>query len=151
MPRLFILLVVFVCHWPLSSQAGGDLLMARSLLPFPEAMLALQDSIRGHGYTVTRVQRVDIGLTGRGYQTDKYRLVFFGKYEEIRALADAVPELITYLPPKISIFAEGEQTILVMANPELYADIAKGAIDPVIFDRWKSDFTSILDDVSSAR
>ena len=47
-------------------------------------MLALQESIRDHGYIVSRVQRVDIGLTGMGYKTDKYRIVFAGKAEEIR-------------------------------------------------------------------
>jgi hypothetical protein len=56
-----------------------EIVMTRSVLAFPEAMLALQESIRAHGYTVSRVQRIDIGLTGMGYKTDKYRIVFAGK------------------------------------------------------------------------
>jgi uncharacterized protein (DUF302 family) len=135
----------------LSLPAGAEeLVMARSLLQFPEAMLALQESISAHGYTISRVQRVDIGLTGMGYQTGKYRLVFAGKLDEIRYLTDKVPQLIPYLPPKISIFAEGDQTILVTANPKLYARIAGDLVDPVIFDRWESDLFSILHDVSVA-
>ena len=135
----------------LPAQAFAEkLLMARSLQPFPETMLALQESIRAHGYTVSRVQRVDIGLTGMGYETDKYRIVFAGKLDEIRYLSDKAPQLTPYLPPKISIFAEGSQTILVSANPQLYAEIAGDAVDPIIFERWENDLRSIFHDVSKA-
>ena len=63
-----------------------EIVITRSVLAFPEAMLALHESIRAHGYTVSRVQRIDIGLTGMGYKTDKYRIVFAGKIDEIREL-----------------------------------------------------------------
>ena len=128
-----------------------EIIMTRSVLAFPEAMLALQESIRAHGYTVSRVQRIDIGLTGMGYKTDKYRVVFAGKLEEIRQLTDKSPELTAYLPPKISIFAEGDQTVLVTLNPQLYAEIAGDAIDPIIFTHWESDLRSIFRDVNVAR
>jgi uncharacterized protein (DUF302 family) len=128
-----------------------DIIMTRSVLAFPEAMLVLQNSITAHGYSVSRVQRVDVGLTGKGYQTDKYRIVFAGKIDEIRMLTERAPQLIPYLPPKISIFAEGDQTVLVTINPELYAEIAGNAVDPVLFKRWESDLRSILHDVNSAR
>jgi len=128
-----------------------EIIMTRSVLAFPEAMLALQESIRAHGYTVSRVQRIDIGLTGMGYKTDKYRVVFAGKLEEIRQLTDKAPELTAYLPPKISIFAEGDQTVLVTLNPQLYAEIAGDAIDPIIFTHWESDLRSIFRDVNVAR
>jgi len=128
-----------------------DMIMTRSVLAFPEAMLALQESIAAHGYTVSRVQRIDVGLTGMGYKTDKYRIVFAGKIAEIRELTDKAPQLTPYLPPKIAIFAEGDQTILVTINPKLYADIAGDAIEPVFFDRWESDLRSIFYDVNVAR
>jgi uncharacterized protein (DUF302 family) len=128
-----------------------DMIMTRSMQAFPEAMLTLQESIAAHGYTVSRVQRIDIGLTGMGYKTDKYRIVFAGKIDEIRELTDKAPQLTPYLPPKISIFAEGEQTILVTINPKLYAAIAGDAVDPVFFDRWESDLRSIFYDVSNTR
>ena len=144
-----LLIVLLLGQWPVQATADG-LLMVRTALTFPEAMLALQESIRDHGYTVSRVQRVDIGLTGMGYKTDKYRIVFAGKYDEIREISDKVPELVAYMPPKISIFAEGEQTILVTAHPSLYAGIAGDRVDPVIFDRWESDLLSIMHDVRTA-
>jgi len=131
--------------------SAEEIVIARSVLAFPEAMLALQESIRAHGYTVSRVQRIDIGLTGMGYKTDKYRIVFAGKIDEIRELTEKAPQLTAYLPPKISIFAEGDQTVLVTINPRLYADIAGDGIDPIIFAHWESDLRSIFHDVSTAR
>lgn len=133
------------------SKAAEDLIMVRSVLSFPEAMLVLQESIVAHGYTVSRVQRIDVGLTGMGYKTDMYRIVFAGKIDEIRMLTEKVPELVPYVPPKISIFAEGDQTVLVTINPEIYAEIAGDRVDAVFFDRWQSDLRSILHDVVTAR
>jgi uncharacterized protein (DUF302 family) len=86
--------------------AAEELFMVRSQLSFPEAMTVLQQAIRENGYQVSRVQRIDIGLTRSGYKTDKYRVVFFGKLQEIRRISDQYPELIAYLPLKIAIFAQ---------------------------------------------
>ena len=145
-----ILFAVILLQLPRLAVAE-DMIITRSVLAFPEAMLALQESIRAHGYTVSRVQRIDIGLTGMGYKTDKYRIVFAGKIDEIRELTKKAPQLTAYLPPKVSIFAEGEQTVLVTINPRLYADIAGDAIDPIIFAHWESDLRSIFHDVNVAR
>ncbi len=113
------------------SQAD-DLLMARTNRDFPEAMLKLQDSIRNHGYTVSRVQRVDIGLTHSGYVTDKYRVVFFGKADLVTRLSNNYPQLIPYLPFKIAIFAEGDETLIVAANPLQLTDKAYPELEPVM-------------------
>ena len=133
------------------AASAEDMIMTRSIQPVPEAMLALQQSIAEHGYTVSRVQRIDVGLTGMGYETDKYRIVFAGKIDEIRMLTENAPQLLPYMPPKISIFAEGDQPVLVTINPLLYGKIAGDAIDPVFFARWESDLRSIFHDVSNAR
>lgn len=148
MKRYLKIVFSWLALLPLTLSAE-EIIMARSLQPFPETMLALQESISAHGYTVSRVQRVDIGLTGMGYKTDKYRIVFAGKLDEIRHLVEKAPDLVPYLPPKISIFAEGSQTILVSAHPKLYAEIAGDAVDPVIFKRWENDLRSIFHDVST--
>ena len=144
------LLLVWVLAGIVSQAGAQEIIMTRSKLPFPETMLVLQESIRAHGYTVSRVQRIDIGLTGMGYETDKYRIVFAGKADEIRMLTESAPDLIPFLPPKISIFAEGEQTVLVTIHPEVYGRIAGDAVDPVFFKRWASDLQSIFHDVSAA-
>ncbi|MCK5396597.1 MAG: DUF302 domain-containing protein, partial [Gammaproteobacteria bacterium] len=108
-----VLTMVIAC---LSVPAmASELLMVRTQQSFPEAMLTLQTSIREHGYQVSRVQRIDIGLTGMGYKTDKYRIVFVGKPKEIQYLVDKYPVLAAYMPPQISIFAEHDETVLVTA------------------------------------
>lgn len=124
-----------------------DLLMVRSPALFEESMAALQAAIGAQGYTLSRVQRVDIGLSQSGFKTDKYRVVFFGKPAEIRALGARHPDLIPYLPLQIAIFAEGDETLLVAANPAhlraAYADPELGAV----FVRWEVDLRAIMDKV----
>ena len=143
---LLAVTLLFIANATLAS----DLLMVRSQQSFPEAMLTLQTSIKDHGYDILRVQRIDIGLTGKGYKTDKYRVVFVGKTKEIQYLVDKYPELVAYLPPKISIFAEQNETMLVTANPGVYADMVDTEADKLMFKRWESDIYSVFDDVRAA-
>jgi len=129
---------------------AGDLLMVRTQQSFPEAMLTLQTSVKEHGYNIIHVQRIDIGLTGMGYKTDKYRVVFVGKSDEILYLIDKYPALAAYLPPQISIFAEHGDTVLVTANPQIYADMVDDDSDKILFRRWESDVYSVFDDIRNA-
>lgn len=125
----------------------GELIMARSIHPFPETMSTLQEAIKKQGYTLSRVQRVDIGLTVRGFKTDKYRVVFFGKANEVHELAENHPELIPYLPLKVAIFAEGDETILSAANPLVLADLFPEPALKKTFSRWHKDLTNIINSV----
>ena len=129
---------------------ASDLIMARSSLPFSETMTNLQVSLKEHGYTVARVQRIDIGLTGMGYNTDKYRVVFVGKSDEMKYLSAKYPKMIPYLPPKLAMFAEGDDTLLVTANPHAFVQMIEDKKDQVIFDRWESDIHSVFSDVRNA-
>jgi len=129
---------------------AADLLMVRTQQGFPEAMLTLQNSVKEHGYEITHVQRIDIGLTGMGYNTDKYRVVFIGKKKEIQYLVSTYPALAAYMPPQISIFAEHGETVLVTAHPQIYANMIDGEKDKLIFKRWESDIYSVFDDIRLA-
>ena len=126
---------------------GGDILMVRSSQGFPETMLALQQAIREHGYTLSRVQRVDIGLSNSGYQTDKYRVVFFGKPDEIRELSLHHPQFIPYMPLKVAIFAEGEDTLITAVNPTRFSVMSTDAWVKTLLSRWAGDLALILDAV----
>ena len=155
MTRLILLLTLLApisLIWasPLAAVVGSDLIMARSQQDFPEAMLTLQQSISDHGYKVARVQRIDIGLTGMGYKTDKYRVVFVGKTEEIQYLVDKYPQLASYMPPVVAIFAEEGDTVVVTAHPFVYADMIEDKEDKLIFERWESDIYSVFNDFSTA-
>lgn len=144
----YVVTIVLTCI--AGSASASDLLMVRTQQNFPEAMLTLQTSIKDHGYEITRVQRIDIGLTGMGYKTDKYRVVFVGKPGEIQHLVDKYPVLSAYMPPKISIFAEQDETVLVTINPMVYADMIDDNADKVMFRRWESDVYSVFDDIRAA-
>ncbi len=144
----FALAIVTTCI--ATALFANDLLMVRTRQGFPEAMLTLQSSIKEHGYAISRVQRIDIGLTGMGYKTDKYRVVFVGKPDEIQYLVNKYPVLAAYMPPKISIFAEHGETVLVTVNPKIYGDMIENEADKVIFRRWESDVYSVFDDIRLA-
>ena len=122
---------------------ADNMMMARTTQGFPEAMAELQEQIRAQGYVVSRVQRVDIGLTKSGYKTDKYRVVFYGKPQEIRELSRRYPQLSAYLPLKISIFAEERDTILVSANPQHLKKAGDADLEKII-DRWEQDLAVIF-------
>ena len=148
MLKQYLLVIVVMCFsMPTMSD---DLLMVRTQQTFPEAMLTLQTSIKEHGYDITRVQRIDIGLTGMGYKTDKYRIVFVGKPKEIQYLVNKYPVLAAYMPPQISIFAEHGETVLVTANPMIYAEMIDDEADKILFKRWESDVYSVFDDIRDA-
>ena len=155
MARLVVLIALLVSSLsvvanPFSAVFASNLIMARSHEKFPEAMLTLQTSIKEHGYTVARVQRIDIGLTGMGFKTDKYRVVFVGKKDEIQYLTKKYPDLTPYMPPKVSIFAEDDDTVVVTVNPSVYKEMVDNEEDKLIFDRWKNDIYSVFKDFSEA-
>lgn len=135
----------------LNSLACADqLLLIRSSLPFPEAMMALQNAITSRGYTVTRVQNVDIGLARIGYQTDNYKVVFFGKPAEVGQLAEQHPEAIPYLPLNVAIFAERDNTLLVSSRPGVLADFFPAEDLKAQFMHWEKDLTAIFNEVQDA-
>ena len=124
-----------------------DLMMLRSKQPFPETMSELQAIIKQHGYVVSRVQRVDIGLTMMGYKTDKYRVVFFGKYNELQEITGKYPELTAYLPLKIAIFSENNQTVLVTLDPIQFGKMFPDKALQTHFSTWSKDVAAIFQDI----
>ena len=149
--RAYLTWTLFLLLSAAGSARADGLLMARSLQMFPEAMTSLQSAISARGYTITRLQEVNENLARRDYKSDMYRVVFFGKYEEIKALTAQYPELIPFLPLNITIFAEGNQAILVSAHPrELERFFPDPGLKPV-FERWEKDVAEMMDEVREAK
>jgi uncharacterized protein (DUF302 family) len=140
--RRFAALVLLLLAPALRAE---QLMMVRAERPFPEAMNLLQQTIQDRGYQVTRVQRVDVGLESRGFRTAEYRVVFFGKAEEIIRLPERHPDLIPYLPLKIVIFAEGDTTLALTYNPMMLTAAYPDADLQTQFRRWERDLRAILD------
>lgn len=136
----------------LAPAAHADqMLIIRSGQDFEGAMLTLQNAISARGYTVARVQRVDVGLEARGYKTDKYRVVFYGKADEIAALADKHPQLMPFLPLNVAIFAEGDQTLLATNRPSMLGEFFPAPELKPVFAHWEKDLLEILETVREAR
>lgn len=127
------------------------MLMVRSPLAFPEAMNAVQQIIKDRGYIVKHVQRVDIGLTSSGYPTEEYRVVFFGKADEMAKLTARHPQLAPYLPLKVVVFAEHDTTLISTHSPELLKALFRDPELQPVFDRWQRDVRAILDAAAEAR
>jgi len=146
-----LILIAFCLLLTVNAHAlvTGEMIMVRSNEAFPEAMSLLQEAIKKQGYTLSRVQRVDVGLSAKGYKTDKYRIVFFGKGEQIQQLSAKYPQLIPYLPLKIAIYAEDENTILVTANPAVFNDMFQIAELKPTFKQWFEDVSKILETVQN--
>lgn len=141
-----ILKFLFLSGLLLTSSFGHaeDLLMLRVSQTFPETMTSLQAAIKASGNTISRVQRVDIGLNKSGFKTDKYRVVFFGKADEVEFMTKNYPEIIPLLPLKISIFAENNETILVTNNPLIMHGYFKD-IPEKYFIQWSKEVHKIFE------
>lgn len=143
-PKLLILLFSLLFSANTQAVITGEMIMIRSNESFPEAMALLQEAITNQGYTLSRVQRVDVGLSAKGYKTDKYRVVFFGKGQQIQQLSSKYPQLTPYLPLKIAIYAEGDTTILISTNPAAFNDMFDLPDLKSTFDLWFIDVSAIL-------
>ena len=149
LPTRILIICALLLH-AMSAVADQHLFMLRSSQPFPETMAALQDAIQKQGYTVSRIQHVDVGLTTMGFKTDLYRVVFFAKPDELHQLGEQHPELVPYLPLKIAIFAEADETILVAANPLNLRDFYPDAGLHTTFSHWHDDLAAIFHAVQNA-
>ena len=116
--------------------------------PFPEAMASLQASIEKNGYTLSRIQKVDYGLKKSGYESQKYRVVFFGKPDEIKQLGNAFPQLAPFLPLKVTIRENADGIELVAINPQRLTQLYPDPELRPTFSRWQQDIRNILDDAT---
>lgn len=124
-----------------------NILMARSMHNFDYTLQTAIESVKEHGYTVSHIQKCDGGLSGFGYKTAPYRLLFIGKPKEIRALTKKHIGLIPYLPLKLAVYEEGDETIVAIFNPEKLSELFNDETLKIQFARWKNDFDSILNDI----
>ena len=146
--RLTVWLLGVALAGPLAAQETT--LLMRTGHPFETSMDILQQTLAEYGYKVAHVQRCDGGLADFGYQSDRYRVVFFGKVAEVRALSEAYPELVPYLPLKILLFAEKDETVAVALNPLELAQYFPAPRLQVQFRRWHSDLSAILEELRQA-
>jgi len=127
--------------------SADNMIMARVPMRAELVIEYLNSSVEEHGYTIAHTQLCDGGMTDFGYKSDLYRVVFFGKIDEVRMISGRFPELVSYLPLKIAVIAEKDETLLTVLNPEALAPFFPDQELQIQFGRWRSDLISIFDDV----
>lgn len=136
---------------PAQAFITGDLIMLRSAKPYDVAMENLQSAIKKQGFAVTGIRKVDEGLAKSGFKSDKYRIVFFEKPDEVAELKKRYPEMSPYLPLKIVIFAEAGETLLVTSDPAVYIDLFPDPRLQDLFRRWHDELVGIMEDVQHSK
>jgi uncharacterized protein (DUF302 family) len=133
---------------PVAGPAAADnMLMARVPLQAEVTLEYVNTSIREHGYKIAHLQLCDGGMTEAGYKSDVYRVVFFGKVDEVRMISDRYPELVSYLPLKIAVIAEKDETLLAALSPEALEPFYGDEALHIQLGRWQNDIVSIFEDV----
>lgn len=141
-------LLSWVLLFPGWAQANDKLLTVRVAEAFEPVLEQVQEVLAKHGFTVAHIQLCDGGLHGMGYETDNYRIVFFGRLDDVRELSKTHPELIPLFPFKLAVYAEGKDTILSVLNPSELAPMVHA--DEALQARmtgWEKDFRAVLSDM----
>jgi uncharacterized protein (DUF302 family) len=135
----------------LSGFAQADnMLMSRIPMRAELVLEYVKSSIEEHGYTIAHLQLCDGGMKDFGYESDLYRVAFFGKVDEVRMISSRYPELVSYLPLKIAVIAEKDDTLVTVLNPEALSPFYAEEEIQIQLGRWHSDLVSILEDVRRA-
>ena len=145
--RLFLLSLTLLS----SSAMAENMIMLRVSHSFDNTMILLKEKLNDYGYKVAHIQKCDGGLTDSGYKTDFYKSIFYGKFEEMRHLTAAFPEIIPYVPLKIAVMQEKETVLLVAMNPEILTQFFPAEELAVQFSRWESDLRAIFEEVSETQ
>ena len=143
-----ILIIIMLNLFSVSSYAADVFLSGSCDDYFPESMVILRGLIEKKGYTVSRVQHVDVGLRKRGYKTGLYRVVFFGKNEEIQLLRHNYPSLIPYIPLSITIFEDGNSTGINAIDPNSLQSIYDSDDIQSLVNTWSFDMVDIFREFS---
>jgi hypothetical protein len=132
-PSLAVLLLALALVAPATAETT---LLTRTAYPFERAMGILQQTLAEYGYQVAHVQRCDGGMADFGYKSDLYRVVFFGKIDDVRQLSARYPEQ--------------QETVMVALNPLELANYFEGRELQVQFQRWHSDLRAIFAELGPA-
>lgn len=132
------------------SVVADNMLMIRIPMRADVVMEYVKTSVVEHGYSIAHLQTCDTGLGDFGYKSDFYQVLFFGKVDEVRWLSEHHPELVSYVPLKIAVIAERDETLLVVLNPEALAQFYADEGVQIQLGRWHNDLVSIFEDVRRA-
>jgi uncharacterized protein (DUF302 family) len=138
------LILLFCVLFAMNLVHAENFLSVRSHAPFDAVLQEAETLIEEYGYKLAHVQRCDGGLADFGYKSDYYRILFIGKLDEVRAITARYPELVPFLPLKILVFAENNETVSMAMNPLNLLDAVDDEQVGIQLTRWHSDLSAIL-------
>ena len=142
--RSLVLLALLV----VPAMVGADnMIMGRAALRAEIVLEYVKSSIEEHGYRIAHIQLCDGGMKDFGYESDVYRVVFFGKLDEVRMISEQHPAFVSYLPLKIAVIAEKDETLLTALNPEALSPFYPDRKLQIQLGRWHNDLISIFQDI----
>ena len=130
-------------------SAENGLLIERVNAKFSYAWLALSKSIKAHKYKSAYLQRCDFALNERHYKSDKYRILFYGNYDEMKPLSHKYPELVPYFPLKVTVMEEGKHTLMIATPPLTLMPLVETNEERMMILRWNEDMKSIFKQVKA--
>jgi len=150
--RRIVMTGMLLCaQWLSGPVLADEMLMLRLNMKAELAVEYLQTSIEEHGYSIAHIQLCDGGMKDFGYESDTYRVVFFGKVDEVRRISESHPEFAAYVPLKMIVVAEGDESVVSIVNPRTFNQYYQGDEQMRIqFARWYNDIRSIFVDMSKA-
>jgi len=105
----------------------------------------LQTAIAAEGFTFMRIQNVDKGLAGHGFERPPYKIVFFGNREQFEQAREIDPRVTPYLPLKITVYESGQgNTRLSVVDPAVVGRMFNPALKDQ-FQAWSHSLKRILD------
>ena len=146
--------IVFIGLFLLISSAQAitnDMMMVRMHIKADVAIEHLKSALEKRGYAIAHTQKCDGGMHSFGYTTDFYRSIFFGKGAEAREISKAHPDFVSYIPLKMTVVAEREETVMSIVNPHVFDRFYSD--DPMMlqyFKNWHHDILSIFSDLRAA-
>lgn len=137
--------LVLLCSMliPIQSVSAEEFAITRVNTDFANAWQALKEGVGEYQYKTAYLQRCDFALTQRNYKSDRYRILFFGQYEEMEYLSRKYPQIVPYLPLKVVVMEEGGSALL-MNNPITMLISSVAPEDAHIIERWHTDLQAIF-------
>lgn len=148
---LLITLSCWLAATQVFAQTDHQPLLVRTSYSFDQAIDTAEQHLINKGYTVVFTQKCDNALGHYQYATDSYRVLMFSKLDFSRQWLPKYPEIAAFLPLRLAVFAEGDDTMLASYHP---MDIAKGLNTPELnpfFEQWAQDIEAIMQTMNQAK
>jgi uncharacterized protein (DUF302 family) len=136
-------MILLFCTILAPAHADEIFLTAEKQSEYRAALDDLSIAITDLEYTIIKIQPVDKGLRKKGYETDNYKLVFFGDKKQMDRVLKANPEASVLLPLKIIIYQDAEMVIASAPSLAMWKGVFGEELDHMI-DSWQTDIQAIL-------